>query len=104
MVSACAVAAAPLMIMDPLITVPGGNPVMEVPGSTPKFPLMMEAPVLVTAEPPKMVKVPAVPKSENVTAFMDQDIVRRMERIMVATCEALDLCFIDYFLAPAQTG
>jgi hypothetical protein len=42
---------------------PGGNPVTEVPGLTPKSPETTVGPVFVTAEPPKTAKLAAVPKS-----------------------------------------
>jgi hypothetical protein len=34
-----------------------------VPGETPRFPLRTVGPVLVTVEPPKTAKLPAVPRS-----------------------------------------
>jgi hypothetical protein len=40
------------------VTLPGGNPVIEVPGSTPRFPSMVVGPVLVTVEPPRTAKLP----------------------------------------------
>jgi hypothetical protein len=42
--------------------IPGGNPVIEVPGETPKSPLMMLGPVLVTSEAPRTAKAAAVPR------------------------------------------
>src|SRR5580704_441214 len=53
-------AVAPAKNMFPLLTVPGGNPVMDVPGLTPTFPTTAEEPVLVTVEPPKTAKVETV--------------------------------------------
>src|SRR5947209_19445571 len=41
---------------------PGGNPVTEMPGETPTLPVMTLAPVLVTVEPPRTAKLPAVPR------------------------------------------
>jgi hypothetical protein len=49
------------------VTTPGGKPVTDEPGLTPRFPptpvsaLMTVNPVLVTVDPPSTVKVPAVP-------------------------------------------
>src|ERR1700753_2149326 len=40
----------------------GGNPVTDVPGLTPRSPLMIDEPVLVTAEPPRTAKLLAVPR------------------------------------------
>ncbi len=44
-----------------MTTLPGGNPVTALPGLTPRFPLTMVAPVLVTVEPPRTAKLAAVP-------------------------------------------
>src|ERR1043165_5346728 len=41
---------------------PGGNPVTEEPGETPRFPVMTEGPVFVTVEPPRTAKFCAVPR------------------------------------------
>ena len=44
------------------MSVPGGNPVTEVPGLSPRFPpAMVVGPVLVTVEPARTLKFPAVP-------------------------------------------
>lgn len=43
------------------LTWPGGNPVTAVPGETPRWPLIIEGPVLVTAVPPRTPKLEAVP-------------------------------------------
>jgi len=45
----------------PLITVPGGNPVTELPGLTPRSPLIVLGPVLDTVEPASTAKLAAVP-------------------------------------------
>ena len=47
----------------PLDTVPGGNPVTAVPGLTPRSPLMLLGPVLVTVVPARTAKLAAVPRS-----------------------------------------
>jgi hypothetical protein len=52
----------------PLDTVPGGNPVTAVPGLTPRFPLMLLGPVLVTVVPARTAKLPAVPSPTGATA------------------------------------
>src|ERR1700733_9101271 len=41
--------------------VPGGNPVIEVPGDTPTPPMIMLGPVFVTVEPPRTAKFAADP-------------------------------------------
>ena len=46
----------------PLDTMPGGNPVTAVPGLTPRSPLMVLGPVLVTVVPARTAKLPAVPR------------------------------------------
>ena len=67
--SACACAATALAACTvPLITVPGGNPVTAVPGFTPRFPLMMLGPVLVTVWPARTAKLPAVPRPTGAVA------------------------------------
>jgi hypothetical protein len=48
----------------------------------------------VTAEPPKMVKFPAVPKSETVWAFTDQEVASRPEMMIVAARAALEFRFM----------
>jgi hypothetical protein len=40
------------MFVDP-VTPPGGNPVTEVPGERPRFPIIVVAPVFVTVEAPR---------------------------------------------------
>lgn len=47
--------------MTPVI-IPGGNPVMEVPGLTPKSPLSIVGPVFVTDAPPRTEYDSSVPK------------------------------------------
>src|SRR5450432_1413716 len=47
--------------MVPPVTVPGGNPVTEEPGLTPRSPVITVGPVFVTVEAPSTAKFPAVP-------------------------------------------
>jgi hypothetical protein len=49
-------------------TMPGGNPVTEVPGLRPRFPLMTVRPVLVTVVPARTPKLPAVPRPTGAVA------------------------------------
>jgi hypothetical protein len=72
--------------MVPLITVPGGNPVTALPGLTPRFPLMMLGPVLVTVVPARTPKLPAVPRPTGAVAAS-------------AGCMAMNTA-----MAPAATG
>ncbi len=57
------------------VTMPGGNPVIAVPGLTPRSPLMTLAPVLVTALPASTPKLPAVPRPTVATAAPATDWV-----------------------------
>ena len=43
------------------LTSPGGNPVIAVPGLTPRSPLITDGPVFVTVWPPRTPKLSAVP-------------------------------------------
>src|ERR1700691_2222969 len=54
--------------MEPLDTMPGGNPVTAVPGLTPRSPLMLLGPVLVTVVPARTAKLPAVPSPTGAVA------------------------------------
>src|SRR6202041_3200488 len=60
-------ATASALCMAPF-TVPGGNPVTEVPGLTPRSPLITLGPVLVTLCPPSTPKLPAVPRPTGAVA------------------------------------
>ena len=52
----------------PPTTWPGGNPEIDEPGLTPRSPVTTDAPVLVTALPPRTAKVDAVPRAGLTTA------------------------------------
>src|SRR5665213_1344966 len=54
--------------MAPPDTVPGGNPVIEVPGDAPTLPMIAVAPVFVTVEKARTPKFPAVPSGTVVWA------------------------------------
>jgi hypothetical protein len=55
--------------MVPPLTMPGGNPVTAVPGLTPRFPLIrVGVTVLVTVDPARTAKLPAVPRPTGATA------------------------------------
>jgi hypothetical protein len=63
------------------VTLPGGIPVTDVPGLTPRFPKTTEAPVLVTADPARMPKPIAVPRLGGDgeladTLWIDWELVR----------------------------
>ncbi len=72
----------------PLITVPGGNPVTALPGLTPRFPLMMLAPVLVTVVPARTPKLPAVPRPGAVAASAGACVATSRATVAAATAPA----------------
>src|ERR1044071_1387524 len=61
--AACAWPAAASAASIVPFTIPGGNPVTAVPGLSPRFPLTVVAPVLVTVDAPKTANVPADPRA-----------------------------------------
>jgi hypothetical protein len=61
------------------ITLPGGKPVIEVPGNKPKFPVITDGPVLVTVEPPKTAKACDVP-NEGGRSFAERVCNEAVER------------------------
>src|SRR5580704_1457873 len=81
--------------MAPLSTTPGGNPVTELPGLSPRFPVMIVAPALVTVEPPKMAKFSAAP-SGTVWAAVDQEVASTPKTVTAAAPVTTDLriCFL----------
>src|ERR1700724_1642024 len=82
--------------MAPLSTTPGGNPVTELPGLSPRFPVMIVGPVLVTVEAPKMAKFSAAP-SGTVWAAVGQEVARSSPKpVNAAAHAAADLwtCFL----------
>src|ERR1700726_2361008 len=81
--------------MAPLSTTPGGNPVTEPPGLSPRFPSMIVAPVLVTVEPPRMAKFSAAP-SGTVCASVDPEVASSAETVNAAAHAVGDLrmCFL----------
>src|SRR5207249_9402019 len=60
--SCCARAAAASAAWIVPLTIPGGNPVTAVPGLSPRSPLTMVAPVLVTVEAARTANVVAAPR------------------------------------------
>jgi len=69
MASACACSAtASAAWLVPPTTVPGGKPVTALPGLTPRSPVTMVGPVLVTIEPPKTAKLVATPRGGAVAS------------------------------------
>src|SRR6185503_5170136 len=61
--SSCAWAAVGSAAWIAPLTMPGGNPVTAVPGLSPRSPLTMLKPVLVTVEPPRTANVAADPST-----------------------------------------
>ena len=58
---ACKATASAAWIVAGGTTIPGGKPVTALPGLTPRSPVTMVGPVLVTVEPPKTAKLVATP-------------------------------------------
>src|SRR5205807_6212713 len=58
---------------DPFTT-PGGNPVTAVPGLTPRSPVTIVAPVLVTVEPARTAKLAADPRATDPWLHADRDV------------------------------
>jgi hypothetical protein len=54
-------------------TIPKGKPVMAKPGQTPRSPLTMVEPVLVTVEPPRTAKLSTAPSPGEVPARAHAD-------------------------------
>jgi hypothetical protein len=72
----------------PLITFPGGKPVIAVPGLTPRSPEMVEGPVLVTVVPANTAKDAAVPKPTGGCAAEAASIPTTPLKITVAPTTA----------------
>jgi len=92
--SACAPFATPApssMYWVP-VTVPGGNPVTEVPGYKPRSPPMVLGPVLVTVVPARTPKLAAVPRSGAVAVAAS------------AGCVAMNRATAPAARAPAPRG
>jgi hypothetical protein len=74
------------------LTVPGGNPVAEVPGFKPRLPLITVDPVLVTVVPARTAKLDAVPKFTAVAARTVLDEPSKRE----TTSETIDTLLIFF--------
>src|SRR4051812_8109845 len=61
----CAVGSATWLVP---FTVPGGKPDTELPGHSPRSPLSIVSPLLVTVEPARTLKFPALPKATGNSA------------------------------------
>src|SRR5687768_10553399 len=66
--SNCAWAAAASVAWIVPLTVPGGNPTTAVPGATPRSPVTVVAPVLVTVVPPRTAYPAADPRGTGAWA------------------------------------
>jgi hypothetical protein len=62
------------------VTLPGGNPVTEVPALTPRFPPTVLAPVFVTVVPARIAKLTADPNATGARA-PDPVIVDRVDKV-----------------------
>jgi hypothetical protein len=67
------------------LSIPGGNPVIAVPGLTPRSPLMMLGPVLVTALAARTSKLLALPRLTVATAAPATDCVAMMTAMAVTS-------------------
>jgi hypothetical protein len=74
--SDCAPAATPSVWCTVPLTMPGGNPVIALPGLTPRSPLSRLVPVLVTVLPARTAKLLAVPRFTGATAAPAVDCVK----------------------------
>ena len=74
--SDCAPDATPSVWCTVPLTMPGGKPVIAVPGLTPRSPLSRLGPVLVTVLPASTAKLPAVPRPTGATAAPAVDWVK----------------------------
>src|SRR3990172_4826929 len=77
---AIAPAAAPSPAWIVPFTTPGPNPVAAVPGLTPRSPVTVVRPVLVTVEPANTAKSPADPRSTAVWPHEGFDVVKVHEK------------------------
>src|SRR3972149_3257200 len=55
-------------------TLPGGNPVTALPGLTPRSPVTVVAPVLVTVAPARTAKLAADPRATAAWPHADDDV------------------------------
>src|SRR5438067_5364787 len=69
--------------MTPPTTVPGGNPVTELPGETPRLPVMTLGPVFVTVDPPRTAKLCEVPR--DTCASAGNALVRTITKTTVSS-------------------
>src|SRR4051794_14151965 len=69
--------------MAPPTTVPGGNPVTELPGETPRLPVMTLGPVFVTVDPPRTAKLCEVPR--DICASAGNALVRTITKLIANT-------------------
>jgi hypothetical protein len=74
--SDCAPDATPSVWCTVPLTMPGGKPVIAVPGLRPRSPLSRLGPVLVTVLPASTAKLPAVPRPTGATAAPAVDCVK----------------------------
>jgi len=73
--------------MVPLVTVPGGNPVMDVPGLTPTFPTITEEPVLVTVEAPRTANVLTVDPRVTCAFRQTESVKQKRSAIILFTAD-----------------
>src|ERR1041384_2713045 len=86
--SCCARAAAASAAWIVPLTVPGGNPVTAVPGLSPRSPLTMVGPVLVTVEAARTANVVADPRATGACPAAVAAVVKLQTRLAVSALPA----------------
>ncbi len=99
-----AVAAGPsVMCIVPSVTVPGGNPVTDDPGLTPRLPCTMLDPVFVTALAPSTANVLAVAPSDG-GGFVKARVVAGNHRRASKGTTKVDSTYLCRFMVAAPFG
>src|ERR1051326_3119439 len=82
--ASCASAAVGSAMCSVPLRIAGGKPVIAMPGLTPRSPVTVLAPVLVTAEPARISNVPSPPSDEGGTATIALAVVK-LHTMLVAS-------------------
>src|ERR1041385_287591 len=72
-------------------TIPGGNPVTAVPGLSPRSPLTVDAPVLVTVEAARTTNVPADPRAMGACPAAVAAVVKLQTKLAASALPARSL-------------
>src|SRR5207249_1089296 len=89
--SSCAWAAAESPAWIVPLTIPGGNPVTAVPGLSPRSPLTVVAPVLVTVEPARTANVLAAPSATGAWPAVVAAVVKLQTKFVASALPAKSL-------------